>query len=77
LIEEIRLKCTLQVVHVPGVVMITQGNDGLSRGVWAFPLHDLASQQVLTEAVFAPLSFDVSLVNSVIYEFGLPTEWRY
>jgi hypothetical protein len=65
---ELRLECTLQAVHVPGVVMITQGTDGLSRGVWASPLHDLALQQVLTEAVFAPLAFDASLVHSVLYE---------
>jgi hypothetical protein len=68
---ELRLECTLQVVHVPGVVMITQGTDRLSRGVWVSPLHELASQQVLAEAVFALLSFDVSLVYSVLYEFGL------
>ena len=38
LIEEIRLLelhlgCHLQVVHVPGYIMITQGTDGLSRGL--------------------------------------------
>jgi hypothetical protein len=38
LIEEIRmleleLDCSLQVVHVPGYLMINQGTDGLSRGI--------------------------------------------
>jgi hypothetical protein len=32
---ELLLRCRIEVVHVPGVVMITQGTDGLSRGVWA------------------------------------------
>ena len=30
---ELQLQCVLQVVHVPGTTMITQGTDGLSRGV--------------------------------------------
>jgi hypothetical protein len=32
---ELALGCRLEVIHVPGTIMITQGNDGLSRGVWA------------------------------------------
>jgi hypothetical protein len=48
LIKEIRLlemelDCCLQVIHVPGVVMIDQGTDGLSRGVWASPFHGLTT----------------------------------
>jgi hypothetical protein len=30
----------------------------------------------LTEAVFAPLPFDVTLVNSTLHEYRLPTAWR-
>jgi hypothetical protein len=32
---EFIMRRRVEVVHVPGVVMITQGTDGLSRGVWA------------------------------------------
>ena len=32
---ELALNVRLIPVHVPGVVMISQGTDGLSRGVWA------------------------------------------
>jgi hypothetical protein len=32
---ELALRCRLEVIHVPGTTMITQGIDGLSRGVWA------------------------------------------
>jgi hypothetical protein len=33
---ELALGCRLEVIHVPGTTMIiTQGTDGLSRGVWA------------------------------------------
>jgi hypothetical protein len=32
---ELALGCRLEVIHVPGTTMITQGTDGFSRGVWA------------------------------------------
>jgi hypothetical protein len=32
---ELALGYRLEVIHVPGTTMITQGTDGLSRGVWA------------------------------------------
>ena len=32
---EMELNCRLEVVHVPGLLMIQQKIDGLSRGVWA------------------------------------------
>ena len=30
---ELKLQCVLQVIHVPGTTMISQGTDGLSRGI--------------------------------------------
>jgi hypothetical protein len=32
---ELALGCRLEVIHVPETTMITQGTDGLSRGIWA------------------------------------------
>jgi hypothetical protein len=32
---ELALGCCLEVIHVPGTTTITQGTDGLSRGIWA------------------------------------------
>jgi hypothetical protein len=32
---ELTLGCRLEVIHVSGTTMITQGTDGLSRGIWA------------------------------------------
>jgi hypothetical protein len=32
---ELALGCRLEVIHVPGTTMLTQGTDGLRRGVWA------------------------------------------
>jgi len=34
---ELHLEIRLIVVHVPGTYMITQGTDGLSRGLWISP----------------------------------------
>lgn len=81
LIEEIRLlelelQCRLQVIHVPGVAMIHQGTDGLSRGVWSTVLHELPDQSQLTASVFEPLQPDEVLVNALVHHLGLGL-WRY
>lgn len=80
LIEEIRLlelelQCHLQVIHVPGVVMIQQGTDGLSRGVRATVLHELADQSRLTSAVFEPMVPDPILTTLLANDLGFQT-WR-
>jgi hypothetical protein len=31
------MRCHLEVIHVPGKLMIHQGTDGLSRGLWMTP----------------------------------------
>ncbi|CAJ1968848.1 unnamed protein product [Cylindrotheca closterium] len=67
LISEIRLlelepKCTLQVIHVPGKVLITQGTDGLSRGVWMSHLQNIMDPDRLAQAIFDPVPFDPALV---------------
>ena len=74
---ELELDISLQVIHIPGVCMITQGTDGLSRGVWMSPYHHDVNQRVFTAAIFAPLRFDSHLVNRVISRFGLPRRWRH
>jgi hypothetical protein len=49
---ELRLGCLLEVVHVPGKVMIEEGTDGLSRGVWVSPLHNAVGPAGITAQVF-------------------------
>jgi hypothetical protein len=34
---EIKLGCRLEPIHVPGLLMIDEGTDGLSRGMWLAP----------------------------------------
>ena len=72
---EIRLGCNLQVVHVPGLLMIRQGTDGLSRGVWATTLHDLDDATRLNTAVFDPLPPDYGLVTGVLAYLALDVPW--
>ena len=74
---ELGLDCALQVVHVPGRVMIGQGTDGLSRGVWGTELHPQVDQTALTASVFAPLRRDDCVVEFLIRRYALPTGWRY
>jgi hypothetical protein len=63
--SRLALDCCLQVVHVPGVVMIDQGTDGLSRGMWVSPFHGLTDSLVLTRAVFERLTFDSGVGTSL------------
>ena len=82
LIEDIRLLelelgCSLHVVHVPGIIMIDQGTDGLSRGIWMSPLQGLQDSGLMTQAVFAPLPFDPDLVDSYICTFQFAQQYVY
>ena len=71
-----RMEIELQVVHVPGRIMIVQGTDGLSRGVWANPLHALKDPQELHQAVFSPIPQDPSLVTRILHKHNLPGPFK-
>jgi hypothetical protein len=34
---EMKMSCRLKVIHVPGQLMIGEGTDGLSQGIWISP----------------------------------------
>jgi hypothetical protein len=51
---ELELQCTLQGIHVPGIIMIDQGTDGLSCGIWMSALQGLEDSHDLTRAVCEP-----------------------
>jgi hypothetical protein len=55
---ELELDYSLQVVHVPGLIIIDQGTDGLSCGIWMSALQGLQDSDRLTQAIFEPLCFD-------------------
>jgi hypothetical protein len=63
---ETRLGCLLTVIHIPGKVMIQEGTDGLSRGLWMTPLQDTIPRDILMPSIFAPLAFDPKLVGKYV-----------
>ena len=77
MIEEIRaleleLECHLQVIHIPGTVMIQQGTDGLSRGIWMNPLQGLQHPDEITRAIFEPVIPDWDLVYPYVTDLPRP-----
>ena len=83
---EIELDIHLNVVHIPGLVMIDQGTDNLSRGIWMSSLHSYMDERALLAAIFAPVTFDWSLLqlissyvdidlsNCIYYDWN--SEWK-
>jgi hypothetical protein len=74
---ELELECSLQVIHVPGMIMIDQGTDGLSRGIWMSALQGLQDSDRLTQAIFKPLCFNSTLVDTYIGNYGLGQHYLY
>jgi hypothetical protein len=79
--RELRLGCYLEVIHVPAIVMIQQGADALSRGIWISPLQGLMDPRRITQAVFDPLPFDACLAQYYVDEFPamhhMDRVWKY
>ena len=60
---ELNMGCRLEVVHVPGDVMICQGTDGLSRGLWASRDHLRLPPEEETARLFRALPFSPELLS--------------
>jgi hypothetical protein len=74
---EQKLDIVLEAVHVPGTSIITQGTDGLSRGIWCSPLHDRPDQKVILELVFAPIPHSPQLTAWACREAHVSPPVRY
>jgi hypothetical protein len=72
---ELDLGCALEVVHVPGTTIITQGMDGLSRGIWCTPMHHRPDQSRLIAEIFAPVTFSPPLGDWACMQANIP--WPY
>jgi hypothetical protein len=69
---ELALGCSLEVIHVPGTTMMTQGTNGLSRGVWENGFNtDFKSFAV---EFFLPDLPSLSLTQWAISHIGIQTE---
>jgi hypothetical protein len=77
---EIQLGCVLEVIHVPGTTIITEGNDGLSCGIWNSQLHWRPDHRALLAEIFAPVPFTPDVgqwaVNKTAFPPGTPWEHR-
>ena len=78
---EMRLGCRLEVIHVPGKLMITQGTDGLSRGAVLQPLS--AYNGVLPlEQIFSPADASLEVLHWALKLAGVSSqvknaEWQF
>jgi len=70
---EMELNCRLEVVHVPGLLMIQQQTDGLSRGVWASVSRLAASPIEETARVFDPAPFSNAVAQWMMRKANLPS----
>ena len=60
---EVEMHCQVLAIHVPGVAMIRQGTDGLSRGIWMAPFRDRLSPLEETLRVFRAAPVTPSVLN--------------
>ena len=67
---ELKIGCRLEVVHVPGDIMISQGTDGLSRGLWASRDQLRLPPEEETARLFRPLPFSDTLLQTTLEHIG-------
>jgi hypothetical protein len=70
---ELALGCRLEVIHVPGTAMTTQGTDGLSRGVWANCFN--TGFKYFTVEVFLPALPSLSLTKWSLSHIGIDEDY--
>jgi hypothetical protein len=68
---ELRLKCRLEPIHVPGRLMVFQGADGLSCGIWVAADHLLRSSVEESRLTLGPVPFTSLLGSWAIRQVGL------
>ena len=66
------LGCHLEVVHVPGKMMIVQGTDGLSRGLW---LSSSRRDPQINQQIFLPVIPSPELGIWALQEAGVRNSW--
>jgi hypothetical protein len=69
---ELSLVFCLEVIHVPGTTVITQGTDDLSRGAWENGFH--IEFKYFAVEVFLPALPSISLTQWALSHFGILKE---
>lgn len=67
----LELGCQIEVVHVPGTIMICQGTDGQSRGLWMAPER---RAEGINQELFHPVAYSPQLGEWALEELGLPPQ---
>ena len=74
---EVLLGCRLEVIHVPGTMLIRQGADGLSRGVWMSNSRNPDSSLSIASEVLGAVPFCPSLGAWTLQLAGLAPGTAY
>jgi hypothetical protein len=80
LVQELKLLdlimhgCSTVVIHIPGLVMIQQGTNGLSRGIWRSPLA--IDHTFDLRVLFAPVPNTTDTFQWACEVAGIPTQDR-
>jgi hypothetical protein len=76
-ILEIELGCRLEPVHVPGVLMIEEGTDSLSRGLWLAPARLTRSSLTESSMALGGVPFSRAMGHWALEAVGLATNSSY
>jgi hypothetical protein len=71
---EIMMDIHLEVVHVPGTMIITECTARLSRGIWISHMHERLDTAQLLAEIFAPVPFAPNVQQRALNQTGLPYE---
>jgi hypothetical protein len=74
---EIDLRCRLEPIHVPGVLMIDEGTDGLSRGMWLAPARLMRSSILESSIALGGVPFSKELGKWALNAVGYPSDSEY
>jgi hypothetical protein len=74
---EIELGCRLEPIHVPGLLMIDQGTDGQSRGMWLAPARLTRSSIMESSLALGGTPYSAALALWALDRVGLPLNTTY
>jgi hypothetical protein len=74
---EIELGCRLEPIHVPGLLMIDQGTDGQSRGMWLAPSRLTRSSIMESSLALGGTPYSLALAQWALDQAGLPQDTKY
>jgi hypothetical protein len=74
---EVLMCCRIEVIHVPGVLMVDEGTDGLSHGLWLSAQRIYRSSLTESDLALGAVPFSTALGSWALDTVGLPTDTEY